>query len=199
MGRQETGELEGDDAALLRLLTPISKLLTAKQAIACVSEAIEAFGGAGYVEDTGLPTLLRDTQVLPIWEGTTNVLALDAVLRSGLGAGLQALKARIARAVEGLTNESCAQLGQEANELVHRTEAWLRANADSERLQAGARGVAMTLGSALQLASLCEHAQWALQQEKDATGIAAARVFASGRLDHLNRLDVEDSIRVLAG
>jgi hypothetical protein len=40
---------------------------------------LEAFGGAGYVEDTGLPLLLRDSQVLPIWEGTTNVLALDAL------------------------------------------------------------------------------------------------------------------------
>ena len=44
-------------------------------------EALEAFGGAGYVEDTGLPRLLRDAQVLAIWEGTTNVLALD-VLRA---------------------------------------------------------------------------------------------------------------------
>lgn len=62
-------------------MTPIAKLLTAKQAVAVVSECIEAFGGAGYVEDTGLPVLLRDTQVLPIWEGATNVLALDALLR----------------------------------------------------------------------------------------------------------------------
>ena len=53
------------------------------------SEALEAFGGAGYVEDTGLPTLLRDAQVLPIWEGTTNVLALDALLRTDLAEGLR--------------------------------------------------------------------------------------------------------------
>jgi len=97
MGRQEANELEADDAALLRLLTPISKLLTAKQAVACVSEAIEAFGGAGYIEDTGLPALLRDTHVLPIWEGTTNGLALDAVLRSGLGGGIPALRHRVTR------------------------------------------------------------------------------------------------------
>ena len=49
------------------------------------SEVLESFGGAGYVEDTGLPVLLRDSQVLPIWEGTTNVLALDTLraLRGG--------------------------------------------------------------------------------------------------------------------
>ena len=84
MGRQEAGELSDEQRALLRLMTPIAKLLTAKQAVAVVSECIEAFGGAGYVEDTGLPALLRDTQVLPIWEGTTNVLALDALLRGEL-------------------------------------------------------------------------------------------------------------------
>ncbi len=50
-----------------------------------LSEVIEAFGGAGYVEDTGLPQLLRDSQVLPIWEGTTNVLSLDTLRALGLG------------------------------------------------------------------------------------------------------------------
>ncbi len=55
------------------------KLTTAKQAVAVASEVLESFGGAGYVEDTGLPVLLRDSQVLPIWEGTTNVLALDTL------------------------------------------------------------------------------------------------------------------------
>lgn len=49
--------------------------------MAVVSEGLESFGGQGYIEDTGLPGLLRDAQVLSIWEGTTNVLSLD-VLRS---------------------------------------------------------------------------------------------------------------------
>ncbi|KAK2170519.1 hypothetical protein LSH36_2g02021 [Paralvinella palmiformis] len=49
------------------------------QAVAVVSEGLECFGGAGYLEDTGIPHLLRDTQVLPIWEGTTNILSLDAL------------------------------------------------------------------------------------------------------------------------
>src|SRR5688572_31711663 len=75
-GRIEAGEMEEHDAWLLRSLTPMMKLITAKQAVTVTSEVLESFGGAGYVEDTGLPVLLRDAQVLPIWEGTTNVLAL---------------------------------------------------------------------------------------------------------------------------
>jgi hypothetical protein len=55
------------------------KLVTGKQAVAGTSEALEAFGGAGYIDDSHLPQLLRDSQVLPIWEGTTNVLSLDGL------------------------------------------------------------------------------------------------------------------------
>ena len=77
MGREECGDSSDAERAMLRLLTPVAKLYTGKQAVTVASEALEAFGGAGYVEDTGLPRLLRDAQVLPIWEGTTNVLSLD--------------------------------------------------------------------------------------------------------------------------
>jgi acyl-CoA dehydrogenase len=80
-GRQEAGEAGDAEQAALRILTPLAKLFTAKQAVAVASEALEGFGGAGYIEDTGLPSWLRDAQVLPIWEGTTNVLSLD-VLRA---------------------------------------------------------------------------------------------------------------------
>jgi alkylation response protein AidB-like acyl-CoA dehydrogenase len=79
MGAEEAGEASAEERALLRLMTPVAKLYTAKQAVAVCSEALECFGGAGYIEDTGLPRLLRDAQVLPIWEGTTNVLSLDVL------------------------------------------------------------------------------------------------------------------------
>jgi len=81
LGRQECAISTPTEDHILRLLVPVAKLYTAKQGIAVISEALECFGGAGYVEDTGLPVMLRDAQVLSIWEGTTNVLSLD-VLRA---------------------------------------------------------------------------------------------------------------------
>ncbi len=84
-GLSETAEIDEQQALVLRLLTPVMKLTTAKQAVMVASEVLEACGGAGYVEDTGLPQLLRDAQVLPIWEGTTNVLSLDSLRALGLG------------------------------------------------------------------------------------------------------------------
>lgn len=77
LGKEECGTASELDKKLLRALTPILKLYTAKKSILISSEVLESFGGAGYIEDTGLPRLLRDAQVFSIWEGTTNVLAMD--------------------------------------------------------------------------------------------------------------------------
>lgn len=86
-------EVEKDEKAylLMRSLTPLLKLYTGKQAVAVCSEALEVFGGSGYMEDSEMPVLLRDSQVLPIWEGTSNVMSLD-VLRSIFKSKGQALK-----------------------------------------------------------------------------------------------------------
>jgi len=77
LGRADAGDEEA--AKLLRILTPIVKAVTGKLAVPCVSEAMELMGGNGYIEDSAMPRLLRDAQVLPIWEGTTNILVLDAL------------------------------------------------------------------------------------------------------------------------
>ncbi|NWR79267.1 ACD11 dehydrogenase, partial [Centropus unirufus] len=81
LGLAEATLASEEDQLLLRLLVPVAKLYTGKQAAAVVIEAMESFGGQGYMEDTGLPVIVRDALVLPIWEGTTNILSLD-VLRS---------------------------------------------------------------------------------------------------------------------
>uniref|UniRef100_A0A1I7ZLQ5 Acyl-CoA dehydrogenase family member 11-like n=1 Tax=Steinernema glaseri TaxID=37863 RepID=A0A1I7ZLQ5_9BILA len=79
LGLQESGRASPTEALTLRLITPVLKLYTGKKCVPLISEGIECFGGQGYMEDTGLPTLLRDAQVTPIWEGTTNVLSLDVL------------------------------------------------------------------------------------------------------------------------
>ncbi|HYC58651.1 MAG TPA: acyl-CoA dehydrogenase family protein [Thermoanaerobaculia bacterium] len=77
LARADAGD--ADAAKLLRILTPIAKAITGKLAVPCVSEAMELIGGNAYIEDSPMPRLLRDAQVLPIWEGTTNILMLDAL------------------------------------------------------------------------------------------------------------------------
>ncbi len=197
-GRQERGEIDEEQRALLRLVTPLTKLVTGKQAVAVVSEVIESFGGAGYVEDTGLPALLRDTHVLPIWEGTTNVLSLDALLRSDLNAGLAALIGRASSCVRGLTEPRLAAAGRQAIAALERAVLWLESGQDRELLQAGARRLAMSLARALELALLCEHAQWMLDHGGDRRGYAAALRFSRLPVDLLQEMDPELD-RILLG
>ncbi|CAD8090074.1 unnamed protein product [Paramecium sonneborni] len=66
-----------DEEEMFRILTPLLKLYTAKICMYWMSEGIEALGALGYMENSYIPLMLRDAQVLTIWEGTTNVLCLD--------------------------------------------------------------------------------------------------------------------------
>ncbi len=193
LGRVEHGAAEPHEPALLRLLTPLAKLWTGKLAVKICSEALECFGGAGYVEDTGLPQLLRDAQVYAIWEGTTNVLSLDAL--RGIGDGLGALRMAVscwlgegndpasARAIRTALDEASAFLDRQAG---HR-----------DALEAGARGLAFTLARCAAAALLARHAGWA-GARGDERPAAALRRFVQLRLDRLRWPDGEDTARLLA-
>jgi len=75
--KSEDSQAKDWEVKTLRVLTPVIKLYTAKMAIKVVSEGIECIGGVAYMENSGIPGILRDAQVYSIWEGTTNVLSLD--------------------------------------------------------------------------------------------------------------------------
>lgn len=77
LGKEECGTASEAEREILRLMTPVTKLFTARAAVQTASEVIEGFGGAGYIENSGIPVQLRDSQVFSIWEGATNVLSLD--------------------------------------------------------------------------------------------------------------------------
>jgi acyl-CoA dehydrogenase len=187
LGRQEAGELDAAGEASLRLLHPLAKLTTARQAVAGASEVLEAFGGVGYVEDSGLPELLRDAQVLAIWEGTTNVLALEvyrAIQRSdALAPTLEALRRRAGGATHAPLREPAQAALRAADHLEHW---WNAAGAQGPRAhEAGARRFALTLGRAVSLALLVEHADWSMTHEGDARVAAAAHRFARIGVDSL--------------
>ncbi len=192
LGRDETDCLDAGGRDLLRLLTPVVKLTTGRQAMVVLPEIVESFGGAGYVEDTGIPVLLRDAQVFSIWEGTTNVLALDALraLQSGNAHGaLQIEVETLASAVRDTRLLACVKAAQAA--LSHSQSWLLQATGDAQ--EAGARRFAMTLGRAFALLLLCRHAQWSLDHEKDQRPLAAAARFAQNGVDLIAGEDVAAS------
>ncbi|WP_141903866.1 acyl-CoA dehydrogenase family protein [Lysinibacillus sp. Y5S-8] len=74
-----SGQGTQQDLIMNRLYIAIMKKETAEQAVHYASEAIELHGGNGYIEDFVTPRLLRDAQVLTVWEGTANILALEII------------------------------------------------------------------------------------------------------------------------
>ena len=77
--RADAGDTEAQ--TLVRILTPVAKHFICKRARVVTGEAMEVRGGNGYIEEWGFARLVRDSHLGSIWEGSSNVIALD-VLRS---------------------------------------------------------------------------------------------------------------------
>ncbi|MDQ7906179.1 acyl-CoA dehydrogenase family protein [Phytohabitans sp. ZYX-F-186] len=180
LGRVEVGA-DPRAAAELRIVAPLAKLTTGKLAVASASEYVESFGGAGYVEDTGVSRLLRDAQVLPIWEGTTNVLALDAlraVVRDDAAGPLLARLDAAQDTARGMSPALADQLAAATASL--RTDLRdVAADPTAPAVVAGARGLALRMGHTLTAALLVEHATAGDEQAE-----VAARLWARRWLRH---------------
>ncbi|XP_061624138.1 acyl-CoA dehydrogenase family member 11-like isoform X3 [Phyllopteryx taeniolatus] len=165
LGREESGIATQLDTHLLRLLTPVVKLYTGKQAVAVLSEGLESFGGQGYIEDTGLPGLLRDAQVLSIWEGTTNVLSLD-VLRSVARSSGMVLHAYFTHAKSLLAGASSVSslgpAGRAVDGALSELEGFVQeaATRAPSYLELAARDLAYSLARIYTGALLIDHASW---------------------------------------
>ncbi len=160
LGRDELGLASPQESAMLRMLTPIAKLYTAKSCMQITSEAMEAIGGAGYIEDTGLPALHRNAQVFSIWEGTTNVLSLDVVraiekegafqpLCEGILKRLSAAKLESLSAENTLVKARCGELGLFLQKALQE---------GPDFVQAGARSFAVALARTCAASLLIESA-----------------------------------------
>jgi acyl-CoA dehydrogenase len=204
LGRQEAGEASPEERAALRLLTPLAKLLTAKLAVAVASEALEGFGGAGYVEDTGLPVFLRDAQVLPIWEGTTNVLSLDALRATSRERGLEAWLGLSRQRLEALAASSLAGTVALLGRALDDVEGWLAKTAGQpEFTESAARRFALRVAALAAAVPLVEQGIWGLAAGRGERSARAAKRWTSERLPALLGVDDPEGrlqgSRVLSG
>jgi acyl-CoA dehydrogenase len=189
LGKSEHGTASPDELILLRVLTPATKLWTAKLAVKIISEALECFGGAGYIEDTGLPQLLRDAQVYPIWEGTTNVLALDVqrALRSVDFGGLR-------RTLEGQCTGN-HPLSAVRSALDH-VAAMLERSGQGDRREVSARAVAITLARTAAAGAMARRLAGAENQGHAYTTLVLDRFLAHGLERSASGHPDEDAILV---
>jgi alkylation response protein AidB-like acyl-CoA dehydrogenase len=91
---------EVPDRIWLRLVTALAKYMTAEDAIVSARRALEIIGGNGYTQDYVTARLVRDAQVLTVWEGPANIQALELLRLLGNRLGGRALfGARISKAL----------------------------------------------------------------------------------------------------
>lgn len=112
-----------DAAAKVDVMTPIVKAWCTDMAVEATSIGIQIHGGSGFIEETGAAQYFRDARILPIYEGTNGIQALDLAFRKTLRDGGQAVKVYI----ESIKTDA---LKNEFSILDEATEALLKAGAD---------------------------------------------------------------------
>lgn len=158
--RGEAGD--ADAHAFARIATPIAKYWLNKRVVPTVHEAMEAHGGAGYVEESPLPRYFRQAPLNGIWEGSGNVMCLDV------------LRALAKEPAAGVALWSALDAVSGAHPAFDRHCDDVRAAWDDVMTngEARARRLVEALGLALQAATLLE---------SDPDGLGAA--FCAARLD----------------
>jgi len=84
-----------DPMALARIMTPLIKFRACRDARQVTGDAMEVRGGCGYIEEWSDPRLVRDAHLGSIWEGTSNIVALDVIRAIRRESALPALRAHV--------------------------------------------------------------------------------------------------------
>ncbi len=131
------------ERALRRIALPLAKFWVCKRTPAMVAEALECLGGNGYIEESGMPLLFRQSPLNSIWEGSGNVNALDVLRAIGKSpAGVDAWLTEMGR-VKGENAHLDAAVDQVLEQL-----------ADLSTAEGSARRLASLMARCLQAALL---------------------------------------------
>jgi alkylation response protein AidB-like acyl-CoA dehydrogenase len=180
-------------AALVRILTPVLKLRATRDARRVCGDAMEMRGGTGYVEEFATPKLLRDAHLGSIWEGTTNIVALDALRRA---VGRHGAETALATELHARIDEAKTVLDAYADrlrELVDRAIAFARAVASDSAHEADARRATSALYHAASAVVLA----WEGARIHEARGDARRLILSRLVLEH--RLTPRDPFALDAG
>lgn len=162
--------------ALIRVLTPLAKYTVCKRARRVTGEAMEIRGGNGYIEDWVDPRLLRDAHLGSIWEGSSNVIALD-ILRCLRKEGSHELlartySARLARPVHPRAATAAAAVTRRWTRLAAAADRLLGGPADDQEI--GIAGWATDAADTLMATLLVEQAEHRLTRDGDHRSLLVA-------------------------
>ena len=175
------GSIDEDEGRRLRrILVPLAKVRATRGASGAASQALEVFGGNGYMEDWPMARQLRDAQCHTIWEGTENICCLDVRRAMRNDGAHEALLARVERALLGsdpapvlapAVDAVATTLGEAREAIAH------LAGASNDLQLLHARRLTYLLADLAQGALLLDEATWSLTRD-DARKAVVARRFA---------------------
>ena len=106
----------------MRILTPLLKGYICKRARNSATEGMEARGGNGYIEDWVEPKLVRDAQLGSIWEGTTNIVALDVIRALVKDQAGEIFFNTVYKNLDSISDSLAQQTGKVLRQITHKIE-----------------------------------------------------------------------------
>jgi hypothetical protein len=180
-----TADSEEDGRRLRRILVPLAKIRTTREAIGAASQALELFGGNGYMEDWPMARQLRDAQCHTIWEGTENILCLDVLRAMRTDNAQESLFARVERGLDAASSTPALAPTRDAiaGALDEARDAAVHLRASESDLQLlHARRFALLLADLAEAGLLAHEAAWAHERDGDARKVVIAERFTRRKL-----------------
>jgi acyl-CoA dehydrogenase len=139
LDRADAGDAEA--LVLRRILTPLIKLRACRDARKVAGDAMEMRGGNGYIEEWIEPRLLRETHLGSIWEGTSNIIALDVVRAAAKAEAHRALAGRL-KAMLGIgLNDAVEPLTERLDAALALLDRVQREDSDAREVRRAATGL----------------------------------------------------------
>lgn len=158
----EEHEVSGDPEAhlIFRTLAPMTKYRAGEQCVAFSRAAIETLGGNGTIRDFGVERLLRDAMINVIWEGTSNICALDLWRAISRDRGHEPVLGRVEKLVSGTKTDAAGRLADATERSAEDLKSAISrlAGAGEARQQQQARRFADLFGDVVALAALTREA-----------------------------------------
>ncbi len=194
LGKMES-EDDADTEALVRLLAPLAKHHTLQQASETATRALHVWGRPALRARTGLPEVLDRLRASAASNGTPHDLALHLLHVIEHHQQFGRLRDDFKTTLHGISVETLFPAMKAAVLAFRDANQWIKSARDEggEILEAGAGRFTRTVGNALSVALMIEHAGWALRTEQDGRPAAAVERFATTALSHISNLDPHDA------
>jgi acyl-CoA dehydrogenase len=191
----------GDDDEAYRLMRPLlstAKYRTGRLGVDAASYATEIQGGNGYINGFVTERLFRDAQVHPIWEGTTNMLALDVVRTAESEASHGPLVELIGELLDGINHSALSSLRDDVESALEGLDESFETvlASDQKYAELNAKRLTNYLFDVTAAALLLDEAQWEIDNESNARKAVVAHRFVNEHLRERSNRGITETGRL---